>query len=414
MNVRTRVTRLLIVMGLLLGVVSMAQADYVAYAVVKGRQIPLPRNLDGIEAKYLVDMRWGRANANPIRVGILKVQNSSGMATAPATGDGSMDGGDGSGGGAAPAPNTVPVNAIEAIVTTIMKKSGRFRVFERSALGAVKAEQDLGASGRVSRPSAAKIGKLLGVQYLVKVEVTHYEPNYKGKTFGLGGALKRIPILGGFKKKSSRSMVGMNFRLINATTGEVIYTKQVKAVMSESGLSIKIGGADGLGGDLTRGLGLTYKNYARLPIGQAVIAAVNKGIYAIVAQIGTSPVRGAVSIVKGRRVYLNLGRGRVRVGERLKVVSKGEKVVDPTTGEVLGSEDEDIGYVVVTRVRKRYSIARIDGRLRGRIKVGDGVVSTRRPAPLRFASSWQGPEGGGSSSGGGGSSAGDDEDEEEE
>jgi curli biogenesis system outer membrane secretion channel CsgG len=402
MNYRNMMYRISGVLVLLLGMSFSARADYVAYGSVENRPVPLPRNIDDIEAKYLVNMTWGRANANRIRVGVLKVQNTSGASTG--VGDGT----------AAASSGTVPVNAIEAITTTIMQKSGRFRVFERSALKSVLREQDLGTSGRISKPSAAKVGKLLGVQYLVKVEVTHYEPNYKGKSFGLGGALKRIPILGGISKKSARSMVGMNFRLINATTGEVIYTKQVKSIMTSSGLDIKLGAANGLGSELTGGLGAFYKSYSKLPIGQAVIATINKGIFSLVQKIGSEPVKGAVSRVKGRQVYLNLGRGRVRVGDRLKVVSKGEKVVDPTTGEVLGSEDEAIGTVVITKVRKRYSIARVSGPIKGQIKIRDEVVSLRTPAPLRYAPGWQASGGGGHSSGGGKSSPSSSDDDEDD
>ena len=189
----------------------------------------------------------------------------------------------------------------------------------------------------------------------------------------------------------------------------------MKSIISQSGLSIKLGAANALGSDLTGGLGAFYKSYSKLPIGQAVIATINKGIFALVKQIGAEPVKGVVSRVKGGRIYLNLGQGRVRVGDRLKVVSKGEKVVDPTTGEVLGSEDETVGHVVVRKVFKRFSIARASGPIKGRIKVRDEVVSTRAPEPLRFAGSWTGPGGGSSSSSGssGSSSNGGDDDEDE-
>src|SRR5215212_3811605 len=43
----------------------------------------------------------------------------------------------------------------------------KFKVVERQKLGAVLEEQDLAASGRISKSTGAKIGKLTGAQYLV-------------------------------------------------------------------------------------------------------------------------------------------------------------------------------------------------------------------------------------------------------
>src|SRR5512143_1021613 len=42
-----------------------------------------------------------------------------------------------------------------------------FQVLERKEIDAVLSEQDLGASGRVSKSTKAKMGKLKGAQYLV-------------------------------------------------------------------------------------------------------------------------------------------------------------------------------------------------------------------------------------------------------
>ena len=75
----------------------------------------------------------------------------------------------------------VPVNGIEAMISDVMLRSGRFRVVERAALDNVLSEQDLVTSGRVAKPSGAKTGQVLGAEYLVQAVITSYEPDYKGK-----------------------------------------------------------------------------------------------------------------------------------------------------------------------------------------------------------------------------------------
>ncbi|HHQ42272.1 MAG TPA: hypothetical protein ENK20_08275 [Chromatiales bacterium] len=357
-----------------------ALADYVAYAVIGGQRVPLPERIDDIEAKYLVQVEWGRYSGKKSRVAVMKVQNRTASQTVVVSGPGYRYESVTSGG--------VPVDGIEAILTDALHRSGRFRLVERVKVQNLLKEQDFGASGRVAKPSAAKIGRVLGAQYIIEAVVTHYEPNYQGKSGGLGGIVGGAAgaLLGGVKVKSSKSMVGMNFRLIDATTSEVVFTKQVSAVISESGISfggLGIGGGGALGGFLS--------TYSRTPIGQAVIAAVNKGVYELVKQVGSSPPSGSVITVKGGKVYINLGQDAVQVGDMLTLYSKGEELIDPETGIPLGGDDQEIGKLRVIAVKKKFSIARPVGVSLKRIKRGDKVVSTRTPEPLQFAAAFTPP-----------------------
>jgi curli biogenesis system outer membrane secretion channel CsgG len=361
-----------------------AQADFLAYASTKeGKKIPLPQNIDGIDAKYLLNLDWGKYRGKKLRAAVLPVENNSSRNTVHVTSAGGYS--------ASYSINSggIPVQGIEAIITDVMNRTGRFRLVERTVLNQQIREQDLGAAGRISKPSAARIGKILGAKYQIQAVVTNYDPGVEGQNIGIGGLLggRAGALLGGVGIKSSKSLVGMNFRLINSETSEIVYTKQVESVISESGLSF--GGA-GFGG---RGaLGGFLSNYSRTPIGQAVIAAINKGVYALVQQIGTSAASGSVVTVKGKKVYINMGKGTVRPGEQLTVFSKGEALIDPETGLSLGGEDEKIGTVEVTTVKKKYSIARAIRGKTSRFKKGSKVISTSAPSSLQYAASWQAPD----------------------
>ena len=360
-----------------------AHADYLAYAVGEQSRLPLPEYIDAIEAKYLLNLEWGDYDGGRARVGVLPVDNTSTASSFRVTGpDGEELTWE------AEHATLVPVNGIEAIVTDVMNRTGRFRLVERQALDSVLQEQDLVTSERVSRPSGARTGNVLGAQFLVQVVVTDYEAKVSGKKGGgLGGVISsRLPsVLGAVGVKSDQGRVGMNVRLIDAETSEVVYTKQIESIIRDRGLMVGglvVGGSGALGG--------FFSNYARTPIGQAVIAGVNKGVYELVKQIGSEPAAGSVVRAEGDRVWVNLGQGAVEAGDELRIVAKGEELVDPETGLSLGSMDTELGMARVVAVQERFSIAE-DVSLTATPSRGDRVVSTAAPPGIEFASGWQPP-----------------------
>lgn len=358
-----------------------AAAEYLAYAVGEKAQIPLPQSIESIDAKYLLNVKWGAYAGAKSRVAVLEVDNNSSSSSFSVSGPGgqtyswSYDNAD-----------QVPVNGIEAIVTDVMNQTGRFRLIERQELGSVLSEQDLAASGRVAKPSGANTGNILGAQYLVQMVITDYEAKTSGTNSGIGGLVTgRIPGLGGLGLKNAKGRVGMNIRLIDAETSEVIYTKQIESVINESGLTVggaAFGGAGALGG--------FFSNYAKTPIGQAVIAGINKSVYELIKEIGAAPATGSIIKVESKQVWVNLGDDSVDSGDILTVMAKGEELIDPETGISLGSSDSEVGSVRVKQVQEKFSIADVVS-MSGRAKRGDKVVSTAPPPSIEYASNWKKP-----------------------
>ncbi|HED15236.1 MAG TPA: hypothetical protein ENI64_00230 [Gammaproteobacteria bacterium] len=365
-----------------------AQAEYVAYAVIDGNKKPLPERIDEIPAEDLIKVEWGKYNGNKSRVGVMKVDNKTSSRTVVINSShrghglyGGLYGGSGtteySVGGSG-----VPVEGIDAILTDTLHRSGRFRVVERTALNKTFAEQDLVNTGRISRPSGARTGKTLGAQYLIQAVVTSYEPNFSGNSIGAGGLVSGF--LGGLSVSSKKSMVGMNFRLIDAETSEIVYTKQVSAVLEESGIGF---GGLGFGGG---GIGGGFVNsYSKTPIGQAVIAAINMGVYDLIKQVGAEPVKGSVVKASKGKIYINLGKGVVKTGDILTLLAAGEALIDPETGISLGGDDEEIGNIQVVSVKKKYAIAKAVGSINGKIHKGDKVHAHTAPSHLEFGPAWK-------------------------
>ncbi|MCH9693757.1 MAG: hypothetical protein K0U72_04530 [Gammaproteobacteria bacterium] len=359
---------------------SFASADYVAYSVGKKSKSPLPESVDNIETKYLLSIEWGDYSGRKARLGVLAVDNNSSASSfSVTTSAGSVD--------YSSATTGVPVNGIEAIVIDSLSQTGRFRLVERTELSSVLGEQDLAASGRIAKPSGAATGNVLGAEYLVQVVITDYESNTSGKKGGVGGLLRsKVPVLGGIGGGTSSGRIGLNVRLIDAETSEITFTKQIESVIKETNLSF---GGVGFGSDAI--LGGFMSSYSKTPIGQAVIAGINEGVFELIKQVGAKPAEGSVVKADPSQIYTNLGSDSVSVGDVLRVMRMGEELIDPETGISLGGSMTTIGEIQVTQVQEKFSIASPTS-MNGTPNRGDKVMATTLAAPLEFSDKWKKPK----------------------
>ncbi len=174
--------------------------------------------------------------------------------------------------------------------------------------------------------------------------------------------------------------------MIDAETSEITFTKQIEAVIKESSLGF---GGVGWGSDFA--LGGFMSSYSKTPIGQAVIAGINQGVFELIKQVGARPAEGSVVKADASQIYTNLGQDSVAVGDRLRVLKKGEELIDPETGISLGGTTTVIGEIEVSQVQEKFSIARPIS-LSETPARGAKVVSTKIAAPLEFAKRWKKPK----------------------
>ena len=147
---------------------------------------------------------------------------------------------------------------LSSMLTNEMAATKAFRMLERNKIEGVLSEQNLAASGRVQGGTGARIGKLLGAQYLVTGTVSAYEED----TASTGGGLSFGGVsLGGNK---SNADLAVDLRVINATTGEVAFTRTIEGNAKSGGMSIGLY-KGGFGGNLSQ-----QKN---TPAGKAIRAA---------------------------------------------------------------------------------------------------------------------------------------------
>ncbi len=146
---------------------------------------------------------------------------------------------------------------LSGMLSNELSSTGSFRVVERAKLEKVLEEQNLAASGRVRSGSGAKMGQLTGADYLVMGTVTSYEEN----TASTGGGISFKGIALGGKK--SEAYIAVDIRVVNATTGEVDFSRTVEGRTSGGGVSV---------GVFRGGFGGTLASEKNTPAGKAIRA----------------------------------------------------------------------------------------------------------------------------------------------
>ncbi len=236
-------------------------------------------------------------------------------------------------------------------LTTQLVMTKQFSVIERQKLNLVLQEQQLGLSGAVDARTAANVGKLLGVQLIVIGSV---------EEFGVSGWGGSIPQIGKWKfgsgvgggMQSGKCVV--NARLIDTTTAEIIGAYQAEG-------NKKFGKGDFAGANFG-------KNYDSGIVSKVLSEAVEKlaqnistdsvNIVPSTGIAGSGPTEGKIASVSGEKIYINLSSSDgISAGDRFDVLRPGEEIIDPDTGESLGSEVSNIGSIIVTSVQAKFSIA---------------------------------------------------------
>ncbi len=223
--------------------------------------------------------------------------------------------------------------------------SGNFVVLERQTLGDVLSEQDLARSGRATKSKSAQTGKVVPSQILIKGTITEFESETSGG--GSGISFKGITL----GQESTNAHVGLMIRIIDTSTGEVLASERVEG-KAESG-GTKIGLSKG-------GYGFETEGFKNTPLGKATQIAIDRAVIKIVKQLNALPFEGKIIQVKGETIYTNIGqRNGATPGDVFTVFSTGEEMVDPDTGESLGSEEEKVGTIKITSVKEKFSKASI-------------------------------------------------------
>lgn len=251
---------------------------------------------------------------------------------------------------------------LAAQLVTSLIDSNRAVVVERAILSKVLIEQELGQNRLSSAFTQTPSGQLLGVDYLIVGEVTEFEEQQMG-----GGAA--LSIMKSFGPKISgqatAAHVGMDLRVIDTRTGEILCSHRAQGRAWEKALSTKIDYKFiEFGGDM----------FHKTPLGIATRRAINDALQFILEVIDKKTAEfswlARVIEVDGSDVYFDAGRNAsLQNGDRFSVSSVRKVLTDPETNEILGLVENRLGDVEAVSVDLKYTRARILGGFRP--NVGD-------------------------------------------
>ncbi|WP_321475020.1 CsgG/HfaB family protein [uncultured Paludibaculum sp.] len=258
-------------------------------------------------------------------------------------------------------------------------QGGVYTVFERKALDKVMAEQNLSNSDRADATTAAKIGKLLGVDAIILGSITQFGRDDKQTSVGggaFGGMANRYG-LGGIGKKEAKAVVAISARVIGTDTAQIYAAFTGKGESKRSGASLLgAGGSYGAGAGAAISMGSTQ--FANSILGEATAQAVAQTATQLQGSATSIPgharamIEGLVADVSGNSVTLNVGKkAGVALGDRFDVVRVTREIKDPASGKVIRRVEDRLGSITITEVDDLSAVGTFAGS--SPLKVGDAV-----------------------------------------
>ncbi len=210
------------------------------------------------------------------------------------------------------------------ILGTILQKTGRFIIIPQQDVASILGQQAMGASGAVNPATAAKMGKILGLNAMVTGAITAYSEAEEGADYLV------------YKKKKQIARVTVDYRIVDTTTGIQMVADSGQGVYEK-----KTGGVLGLG---------SKSSYDADLRDGALRDALTKAMVNMLPQFESQEWTGRIATIKGRTVYLNAGKKTgLKVGDLLMVQELGEEIIDPQTNVSLGRAPGSIkGELMVT------------------------------------------------------------------
>jgi curli biogenesis system outer membrane secretion channel CsgG len=232
---------------------------------------------------------------------------------------------------------------------------GTYSVIERKALDKILAEQNFSNSDRANPASAAKIGKILGLDAIIVGSITEFGNETKNTNVGGGGGNFHGFGVGGFGHKDSKANVMLDARLVDIDSAEILGVAEGKGQSKRSSTSMLGGGGNwhGFGGGA---VDFGSSDFQQTIIGEAVKAATDEMTAGVIAaapklQARVIKVEGLVAAVDGEQIVLNVGaKTGIKVGDHMSVERITSTIKDPATGAVLRKMTTKLGELEVTDV----------------------------------------------------------------
>jgi curli biogenesis system outer membrane secretion channel CsgG len=215
-------------------------------------------------------------------------------------------------------------------LTNHLTQARRFTILDRGYMNEYLAERGIILSSNASTDEQIKISEALGADYIVVGKI--------GQAF-IGRKDTSIDIIGE-NQSSYKAEFDIDYRIIVLATRQVKWSDTVSLSLDQDAIE-----------KITTGKGDNAASQAILSHFASIISnQLMSNIY---------PLRVVSTSISRNTVVLNQGGKSLEVGDKLEVMSLGEKVVDPYTGESLGHQEHMLATVEVISVLPKMSTAKV-------------------------------------------------------
>lgn len=242
------------------------------------------------------------------------------------------------------------IELLWAELESSFRATRKFRVLTRdkSVISDIREEQKFSESD-LAKGDAAATGQLANAHYLVLPKV---------QNFKFYRSIKALPNFDSKYTRQDSGMIHLTAQMVDTTTGQVVTTFDLKSKFyTKSKIVNSRGGVPN---------NIYFTKMAKDVSAQLADQFVN-AVY---------PMK-VVKRTKRGQVIINRGKdGGLKIKQVFDVFFAGEELVDPDTGESLGSGEEFVGQIKIVRINPKVTYAKIISELdpdSGPIGIGDIV-----------------------------------------
>jgi len=249
---------------------------------------------------------------------------------------------------------------VATVLVSELVRNGTYTVMERAEVDRILSEQNFQQGARADASTAAKLGRLLGVDAIIIGSITQFQREDKNINLGL--------------RKETKATVAIDARIVQIGTGEILGVAQGKGESKRARMKTE----DDNHPAFRSGQDMWSADLASTLLGEATRTAVTNLVTTLAAAAPKIPENETVAVVSalvadvsGSELVINLGTaGGVKVGAEYAVLRPGREIKDPATGNVLRRTTAPVGKIKITSADEGSATGTLTGDL---AHVGDCV-----------------------------------------
>jgi curli biogenesis system outer membrane secretion channel CsgG len=238
------------------------------------------------------------------------------------------------------------------MLITAMKRSGRFLLVERERLDRVLEERALGQTGALDPNTRARVGQVLGAQFIVLGTVTEFGFKAQKEGPGTDGALEssagNSPGEAHCRKMDTWAVIDV--RAVEVKSGRILWAE--KAEGGDTGLSVCFR----MGKDAAPEGAIYDETVATRTLHRAI----DRCVYDMSMAMKANPWEGRIAKIGSGKVFVVGGRDvGVPVNAEVEIYKVEAGPADPISGEILEMAEQVMGKGTIVRVEEHYSVIQI-------------------------------------------------------